>query len=82
MALIRSIDEGNVRTLTLDRSDGHNAIGPDLLCELAAALDATRADPTIGALILTGAGSMFSAGGNLQALLDGRARGYYRRPLS
>lgn len=71
MALIQSIDEGNVRTLTLDRSDGHNAIGPDLLCELAAALDATRADPTIGALILTGAGSMFSAGGNLQALLDG-----------
>lgn len=71
MPLIAISDTDNVRTLILDRPGGHNAIGPDLLAELALALQATRADDNIGALILTGAGAMFSAGGDVQALLDG-----------
>ncbi|CAM8672639.1 enoyl-CoA hydratase/isomerase family protein [Sphingobium sp.] len=70
MAIIHINDTDNVRTLTIDRPGGHNAIGTDLLGELAAALEATKADARIRALILTGAGSMFSAGGNLQALVD------------
>lgn len=70
MPIIHINDTDNVRTLTMDRPGGHNAIGTDLLGELAAALEATKADARIRALILTGAGSMFSAGGNLQALVD------------
>lgn len=71
--LIRVADDAGIRTLTLDRGDGHNAIGPDLLAQLADALRDARGDEGVRVLILTGAGAMFSVGGDVRALLDGFA---------
>lgn len=71
--LVRAADDAGIRTLTLDRGDGHNAIGPDLLAELADALRAAQADDGVRVLVLTGAGAMFSAGGDVRALLVGFA---------
>ncbi|MET0361916.1 MAG: enoyl-CoA hydratase-related protein [Sphingobium sp.] len=67
--LIRFEDDDGVRTLVLDRGDGQNAVGPDMQAALAPALDAAAADPAVHVLILTGAGKMFSAGGDLGGLL-------------
>lgn len=64
-------DADGVRTLTLDRPGGHNAIGPDLLAELRDALMAAKDASDVRAFVLTGAGTMFSAGGNLDALSQG-----------
>ena len=63
--------QGRVVTLTLNRPDERNAIGSHADCaELVDAVEAAAADPGVAVLILTGAGSAFSAGGNLKAMRD------------
>ena len=61
-------DEGPVRTLTLDRPEALNALTPQLLRELADALDAAAADESVRVVVLTGTGRSFSAGVDLKAL--------------
>ena len=51
--------------LTLNRPDKLNALNPDLLAGLTAALDAAESDPSCRALLLTGAGRGFCAGQEL-----------------
>jgi len=68
-ARIDVADADGVRTLTLDRPGAHNAVGPDMLALLHDAIEAAAADDAIRALVLTGAGRMFSAGGDLGLLL-------------
>ncbi len=63
--------EGRIATLTFNRPSTRNAIGEHSDCEeLVAALRDADADPTISVLILTGGGSAFSAGGNIQGMRD------------
>lgn len=61
--------ETGVATLTLDRPP-RNAMDRQLVDELAAALDAVREDEAVGAVVLTGAGKAFCAGGDLKVLAD------------
>ena len=58
--------DGGVRLLTLDRPPA-NALDETLLADLGAALDDARRDPTVRALVLTGAGEFFSGGFDLRA---------------
>ena len=51
--------------ITLNRPEKHNALSTALLDELDAALAVAKEDPEIRAVILTGAGSGFSAGEDL-----------------
>jgi enoyl-CoA hydratase/carnithine racemase len=74
-SLATMVEEG-VLTLTLDRPQRRNAIDPPLRDALAAALDAAGTDPAVRAVILTGAGGAFCAGGDLASfdeLHDARA---------
>jgi 2-(1,2-epoxy-1,2-dihydrophenyl)acetyl-CoA isomerase len=57
-----------VAVLTLDRPERLNAIGDTMLPELRAHLEAAEADPAVRALVLTGAGRGFCAGGDLQSM--------------
>ena len=57
-----------VRTLTLSRPEALNALTPDLLAELADALQAAADDPAVRVVVLTGEGRAFSAGVDLKAL--------------
>jgi enoyl-CoA hydratase/carnithine racemase len=61
-------DRGPVGRITLNRPDKRNPIGPATCGELVAALAAIQANPTNRVVILTGAGSVFSAGGDLSAM--------------
>jgi enoyl-CoA hydratase/carnithine racemase len=67
-----SIDRHDrVAIVTLDRPDKLNAIGEHADCEdLVEALETLNADSSVSAIILTGAGRAFSAGGNLQGMKD------------
>jgi len=68
----------NIVTLTLNRPQERNAIGSHEACdEIAQAAERINGDPTVHAVILTGAGPAFCAGGNLKRILDrsGFARG-------
>ncbi|MDM0016113.1 enoyl-CoA hydratase/isomerase family protein [Variovorax saccharolyticus] len=63
--LVRSTLQDGVATLTLDRPQALNALSPGLMVELAAALQACIADRGTQAVVLTGAGRAFSAGGDI-----------------
>jgi enoyl-CoA hydratase/carnithine racemase len=62
-------------TITLDRAQALNAITPQMLAELAAALEEVGRDPSTAVVVLTGAGRAFSAGVDLKALGDRRLDG-------
>jgi methylglutaconyl-CoA hydratase len=59
---------GPVVTLTLNRPDKRNALNAELVEALLAALRVADADEGIRAVVLTGAGKVFSAGADLAAL--------------
>lgn len=54
-----------VRVLTLNRPERRNALSPELVVALTNALQAADRDPSVRALVLTGAGEAFCAGGDL-----------------
>jgi methylglutaconyl-CoA hydratase len=54
--------------LTLNRPDKRNALSRALIAELTAAVDRAASDPAVRAVILTGAGSAFCAGMDLDEL--------------
>jgi enoyl-CoA hydratase len=54
-----------VTVLTLDRPDRLNAVSTPLVAALAAAVADIAADPTVGAVVVTGAGKAFSAGADI-----------------
>jgi len=66
-SLSLSVDDG-IATLTLQRPDKRNAIDDAMRAELIAALDQVARDSAIRALVLTGAGKAFCAGGDIAAM--------------
>jgi methylglutaconyl-CoA hydratase len=54
-----------VATLTLDRPESHNAMSAEMMDELSEAARRLGADPSVRAVVLTGAGRSFCAGADL-----------------
>ncbi|MWB76641.1 enoyl-CoA hydratase [Pseudooceanicola sp. 216_PA32_1] len=66
---------GAVTTVTIDAPEFRNSLGaPGVRDGLTAAVEAFEADRAQRVLIFTGAGGVFSAGGNLKALKELRTR--------
>ncbi|MDH3314290.1 MAG: enoyl-CoA hydratase/isomerase family protein [Gammaproteobacteria bacterium] len=57
-------------TLTLNRPDALNALTPQMLDALSAAIDEAAEDDAVGVIVITGAGRAFSAGVDLKSLKD------------
>jgi methylglutaconyl-CoA hydratase len=55
-----------VATLTLDRPEARNVLGPESLAELRIGLDEAAADDAVRVVVLTGSGSAFCAGADLR----------------
>jgi enoyl-CoA hydratase/carnithine racemase len=64
--------EGRVLVLVNNNPAARNAIAPGFYEGLAAGLAQAEADPGIGAVVLTGAGNFFCAGGDLQQIAKRR----------
>lgn len=63
--------DGAVVTMTLNRPESRNAIATHQDCyDLVAAVERANDDPSVSCVILTGAGSAFSAGGNIKAMKE------------
>jgi enoyl-CoA hydratase/carnithine racemase len=60
--------------LTLSNPGAKNALHPDMYAAGVEALETAERDPDLKAIVLTGAGDMFCAGGNLNSLLENRAQ--------
>lgn len=67
---LRYEQQGEVVTLTLDRTEARNAYSSAMIDSLIAALDVIEHDAGVRAVILTGAGKAFHAGGDLKQMRD------------
>ncbi len=59
--------DGAIATITVTRPDKLNAFDIEMLKELSAACDAVETDSAVRVVILAGAGTAFSAGGDIKA---------------
>lgn len=66
---------GAVLTITLHRPDRRNALDLPTMVELRAALETASRSRDVRAVILTGAGTAFCAGGDVAAMEEARANG-------
>jgi 2-(1,2-epoxy-1,2-dihydrophenyl)acetyl-CoA isomerase len=69
---LREVVEEGVAILTLNRPDRLNALTVSMLDAMLGALARLAADPAVGAVVLTGAGRAFCAGGDVKAMAEGR----------
>jgi 2-(1,2-epoxy-1,2-dihydrophenyl)acetyl-CoA isomerase len=65
--LLETIDNG-VATLTLNRPDRLNALSPEMTAGLKAALERLATDHAVGAIVITGAGRGWCAGGDVKTM--------------
>ena len=72
---IELIREDGIAFLYLNRPKVLNALSETMMVELVRALKETEEDPDIYVLILTGRGSSFSAGADLNRLLQAKGKG-------
>lgn len=61
---------GDVVVLTLDWPERLNALDDDMTSEVLEGIEQVASDPSVGALVLTGSGRAFTAGGDLSMLSD------------
>jgi 2-(1,2-epoxy-1,2-dihydrophenyl)acetyl-CoA isomerase len=64
-------DRGAVRTLALNRPERRNALNEELLDRLPEELERAAGDPAVRAVVLTGRGGAFCAGGDLELMAGG-----------
>jgi enoyl-CoA hydratase len=62
---------GPIARITLNRPERRNPIGPTTVGELLHALEAAQSDDAVRVVVLTGAGKVFSAGGDLSSMGGG-----------
>ena len=73
-AQLISTSEGQTMVLTLSNPEHRNALGPEMYAAGVEALNAAESNPEVRSVVITGAGSVFSAGGNLQRLQNNRQK--------
>jgi enoyl-CoA hydratase len=61
---------GHVATITLNRPKALNALSPELMDELIAAIEACDADDAVRVLIITGGPRVFAAGADIKAMAE------------
>jgi 2-(1,2-epoxy-1,2-dihydrophenyl)acetyl-CoA isomerase len=71
--VIQTKVENRVATLTLHRPDKLNALNAELLAKSIDALKLWGADPEVGAIVITGSGRAFCAGGDVSQMGGGEA---------
>lgn len=73
--LVETTTDGAVHTIRLNRPDKRNALNAELVSALRSALDDAEKRDEVRAIVLTGAGSAFSAGADLASLRAMREAG-------
>ncbi len=71
-AQLLSTSQGQTLILTISNPEHRNALGPEMYAAGVEALNAAESNPDVRSIVITGEGSTFSAGGNLQRLQNNR----------
>lgn len=66
--MIRTEQRANARWIVLDRPEVRNALSAELMLGAKQALDEANADSSVRSIVVTGAGSAFSAGADLNEM--------------
>jgi len=69
---LKSTSQGQTMVLTISDAEGRNALGPEVYTAGIEALNAAERSTEVRSVVITGAGGMFCAGGNLNRLLANR----------
>jgi enoyl-CoA hydratase/carnithine racemase len=69
---LKSTSRGRTMVLTLSNPEHRNALGPEMYAAGIEALSVAESSPEVRSVVITGEGSLFSAGGNLQRLQANR----------
>ena len=73
-AELKSTSHGQTMVLTISNPEYRNALGPEIYAAGIEALNAADSNPDVRCVVITGEGSTFCAGGNLNRLLANRQR--------
>jgi len=68
-------EAGAVAVITLNRPESLNAMNPEMLATMHVVASRAARDPAIRAVVVTGAGRAFSAGGDVKGMAAGNASG-------
>ena len=80
--ILTEVRPGKVGLITLNRPKALNALSPSLVGELASAATAFDADPSIGCIVVTGAGDKaFAAGADIKVMSDKSYMDMYKARL-
>lgn len=71
-AELKSTSQGQTLILSLSNPEHRNALGPEMYAAGVEALSVAESSSEVRSVVITGAGTMFSAGGNLQRLRANR----------
>ncbi len=71
-AEIKSTSHGSTMVLTLSNPEHRNSLGPEMYAAGVEALSVAETSLDVRSVVITGAGTTFCAGGNLQRLQDNR----------
>ena len=71
-AELKSTSHGQTMVLTLSNPEQRNALGPEMYAAGVEALNVAETSPEVRSVVITGAGAMFCAGGNLGRLQANR----------
>ncbi|HRD28737.1 MAG TPA: enoyl-CoA hydratase/isomerase family protein, partial [Caulobacter sp.] len=66
--LIETFEDG-IATLTMNRPQARNALTGEMLAALSAAAPRLALDPNVRAVVITGAGGAFCAGGDVKGFV-------------
>ena len=71
-AELKSTSHGRTMVLTISNPEHRNALAPEMYAAGVEALNVAETNPEVRSVVLTGEGSIFCAGGNLQRLQSNR----------
>ena len=80
--LVEQSRDGHVALCRLNRPEARNALSPDLMEELAGALERLDADPDVRCIVLAGSDEVFAAGADIRALRDRTFEEAVRHPTT
>jgi 2-(1,2-epoxy-1,2-dihydrophenyl)acetyl-CoA isomerase len=79
--LLEKVEDG-ILTLTMNRPDRLNALSWEMCDRLIRALQRAAADRAVGAVVLTGAGRAFCAGGDVKAMAEAQGESSYEERVA
>jgi enoyl-CoA hydratase/carnithine racemase len=68
--LVQTSVDGQVALCRLDRPEARNALSPELMEELAAALEGFDANPGVHCIVIAGSDEVFAAGADVKAMAE------------